>query len=168
MNVSDSNRISIGQKGIVQVRVLDDDEILLTGTQVGSTELLFWDDNRERKAIRIEVVPALDYLARDIKRVLDDVQNLKVEVVGQNVVLDGKLLTMEDATRVELIAKELGGEKVINLCTVDRGPENGLVEKFIVDMFGLRYGERAHHRRHGLSKRLCLQSDTKRPPARTG
>lgn len=136
IHITDASQLSIGKKGVVNVRVLDQNEVLLTGLNVGATELLFWNLNNERVSLKVEVVPPLNHLVRDIRRVLADVQNLKVEIVGANVVLDGKLLTMRDAKRVEIIAKQLGGDMVINLCSVDRGPENVLVEKFITNLFG--------------------------------
>lgn len=136
VNVVDSNRISIGRRGIVDVRVLDEDEVLVTGVQVGITELLFWDNSQKRRSLRLEVVPPLDYLARDIGRVLSDIQNVRVSVVGQRIVVDGKLLTKDDAERVKTIVEQLGGNNVINLTTIDRGPENVLVEDFIVKTFG--------------------------------
>ncbi len=137
LNVYNSNRVSIGSKGVVDVRVLDDDEILVTGMALGATEIVFWTDTRQRQTVSVQVVPPLNNLARDLQALLGGIHNLSITSVGGRVVLDGRLLTKEDADRIAAVAKPYGEEAILNLTVLDRGPENVLVEQFIKKMSGL-------------------------------
>lgn len=136
LTVFDSSKVSIGKPGVVDIKVIGKEEVVLTGKSVGITSLVFWDGVHKRKSVKVIVLLPLETLADDIRSLLADVENVKVLIVGDRIVVDGKLLVKEDLDRVKTISSAYGNV-ALNLTTLNRGEENVLVENFIKKAAGI-------------------------------
>lgn len=132
-----SEDISVGAEGVVDVAVLPNNALLLTGLKEGQTEISLWNESGITRTWQVEVVPDLHRTADAIKGLLADVENIQVQVIGDKIIMDGKLLTKGDSERVANVANAFGEKSIVNLTTLDRGPENALIEGFIKKMAGV-------------------------------
>ncbi len=137
LSVMDVNRVSVGDREIVDLRAMGGTEILVTGRKRGFTDLLFWDVTGKQRTIQVQVYLPVESLSRQLRDLLADVENLQVTTVGDQIVLDGRLLTKDDADRVKLIADTFGQGQVVNLTVLDRGRQNELMENILAREGGL-------------------------------
>lgn len=137
LSVMDVNRVSVGDREIVDLRAMGGTEILVTGRKRGFTDLIFWDVTGKQRTIQIQVYLPVESLSRQLRDLLADVENLEVTAVGDQIVLDGRLLTKDDADRVKLISETFGQGQVVNLTVLDRGRQNELVENILAKEGGL-------------------------------
>lgn len=137
IRVPGATRATMGAAGIVAARFLGDGQVLLTGSDLGRTDLIFWAGELRLSTVDVEVKPSLSRLAANLTELLSNVENLTVRVLGDKIVLDGDLLTLKDMRRVSGIAEAYGKRNIVNLTTLDRGEKNQVVADFIADTAGM-------------------------------
>jgi pilus assembly protein CpaC len=137
LDVPRSTRITLGEEGIVNLRMIGRHQVVLTGKKAGVTDLFFWDGSRRIKTLKVRVTMPLETLAQNIRTLLEEIENARVFITGEKIVIDGKLLTRNDVERVKQIASAVGAGAVLNLTFLDRGEENNMVEQFIREAAGI-------------------------------
>ncbi|OQA24671.1 MAG: Type IV pilus biogenesis and competence protein PilQ precursor [Verrucomicrobia bacterium ADurb.Bin345] len=135
--VFDVSRVSVGDREIVDIRVLDANQILATGRKRGMTDIILWDSGGNRRTVQVQVLMPVDALVGQIRDLLADVENANVRLIGDRVVIDGRLLLKSDFDRVAAIAGAFGDGRVVNLTVLDRGSENEMVGRMILKDIGL-------------------------------
>lgn len=112
-------KIYISNPNIVDARPEDDgNAVLISALSQGKAEVRISRLSLEDLVYRIEVEPELQDLANEVKRMLEDVEGLKVKIVGEKIALTGELLTNGDVAKAEKVAAEFKSQ-VVNLTTVD-------------------------------------------------
>lgn len=112
-------KIYISNPNIVDARPEDDgNAVLISALSQGKAEVRISRLSLEDLVYRIEVEPELQDLANEVKRMLEDVEGLKVKIVGEKIALTGELLTNGDVAKAEKVAAEFKNQ-VVNLTTVD-------------------------------------------------
>ncbi|MDI6780984.1 MAG: pilus assembly protein N-terminal domain-containing protein [bacterium] len=117
IGVNSPERIALGSN-IAAVKKLSDTQILVTAKEVGLTTLTVWNKNGEKNEYTINIIktdPTI--IAKEIQQLLEDVDDIHVNVVGTNVVIEGKLGT--DAEIVRLLKVLRAYPSVLNLAEID-------------------------------------------------
>ncbi|NLE67782.1 MAG: hypothetical protein GX608_10200, partial [Lentisphaerae bacterium] len=121
---------AVGDAGIVTAQAAGQSELTLNGVREGRTTLVFMDDKGGKRDVDVIVSPGLSGVALEIDKLLDGIPNARVSAVGDRVVIDGKLLSVEDLERVQKIAAAFS-DVVVNLAVFDSGPSNEVIADFI-------------------------------------
>jgi pilus assembly protein CpaC len=111
-------RIAVGNDRVADVKALEkSNEVLVTATGVGMTNLIIWNINNQQRSIPIRVV-ALDpeKVAQELRSLLSDVEGITVKTLGTRVVIDGNVLRDKDLKKISTIAKLY--PEVTNLATL--------------------------------------------------
>ena len=124
LNDSTVTDVVIGNDQIVKAKKVGNKGIALTGVAAGDTTLKIWNGNRYFTS-EVHVYPSnVKKTLEDLQVALRDIPKLSIQLVGDNVVLKGKDLTLEEKERVDSYA--LLFKNVVNLA---KTKENNLQEK---------------------------------------
>lgn len=106
-------RLAVGNGKALSAAVLDDDEILLIGNDVGTSSLHIWTGKGTGKRIKVTVMPAdTARLTREIAGFLATVPNIRVTPIGDRIAVEGDDLSDADLEKVAQIGKHF--PQVIN------------------------------------------------------
>lgn len=121
INVPDGvKKIFISNPSIIDAQPADDGyAVLVTGQRHGRAELRITRLTQGEMVYSIEVQPELQDLANEVREVLSDVEGLEINVVGEKVVLTGKLLSKTDLETVEQTANAFAG-RVVAMVELDK------------------------------------------------
>lgn len=110
----DIQKVATGSPEICQVTRTDVREILVNAKMAGETNILVWDHEKLREEIAV-VVSLRDAsgLARDLTALLEDVEGVRVRVIGDRVAVEGEVFSRKDLDRTNSILDGMNG--VINL-----------------------------------------------------
>ncbi len=94
-------KIAIADPSIADVRTLSHYELLINGKKEGSTSLIVWtkSDKISKKIIVSSV--DLEKILKEVRKKLKKIQNIKVKVRNGKVMLEGKIISNNDAKVVE-------------------------------------------------------------------
>lgn len=136
LEVEDLTRVAIADPKIADVRLLSGGrELLIIGLSEGITGLTTWDGRDRRTVMTIVVGKGIEDLADEIRGLLANVAGVEVKVVGDKVVLDGRVLTRSDRERVNIIAAAY--RQVLNLVTISAKAHNELLEELLEESIGM-------------------------------
>ena len=122
-------KIFISNPSIIDARPDEDGyAVLITGVKQGKGEVRVSRISREDIVFPVEVEPELQDLADEVGRMLDDVEGLVVKIVGDQIVLDGELLTRGSMVRAQEVAEAFEG-RVLNLTSLDEATYGRSVKK---------------------------------------
>lgn len=157
-------RVVVGNSSVINVQATENDTLLLVravGNGISGLNLMFEDGHQVTHTFRVTntfpEAPADQQRkgpvsAAEVARLLDGVKGIEVLQVGSKVVIDGRILTEEDAERVDRVAKDVFGGGVIVLAKTDyqimKQEENVLIEFQLVEInkeiggeYGLKWSE---------------------------
>ncbi len=134
--VADTAAVAVDRPGIIAVRPMNQTDLQVIGVAPGSVRLQWPEIGGRTNTTMVTVLPPLSGFAKDVSDLLRDVPNARVVAVGNKVVVDGKLITMEDMDRVARLAQAYG-DQLLNLTVFDRGPSNEVVADFIRRIAGI-------------------------------
>lgn len=137
LKVFDAEKISVVNSSVLNIRVIDNDEILLIAKKVGETTFLFWNKTGDKQQVKISVLSDIRGLADKLNSVLDDIENLKISDVGEKIVLSGELLSKEDYDNVKKVTDSFGKKNILNITSLNRGTSNKLLEKMLQKAIGV-------------------------------
>lgn len=133
-------RLSVADPGVAEATLVAEGErrqILLTALKPGRTDILLWEGGEAPRRLVLEVDEfSPDGFAEEIRDLTKGIEGLVVRIVGDKIVLDGKLLSARDKERLDLIAKAY--PRILNLATVDLGRHHGVVAEEIRRRTGSR------------------------------
>lgn len=104
VDVQNVKRVAIGDPNVADVKVISENEMLVTGINSGNTTLTIWDATGAKSVIQIVVV-ARDprQLAKDVRNLLADVEGVDIKIVGDRVILDGEVFREKDLKRAQMV-----------------------------------------------------------------
>jgi pilus assembly protein CpaC len=111
-------RVAAGSPEVLEVKVVPPNQLLLTALSEGRTTLTVWKNNGQRQVYSV-TVRKIDpgVLVTDIKKLLGDIEGIRVHITGDYVYIDGQAYTQADADRIEQVA-ELYPNSVKNLVKI--------------------------------------------------
>ncbi|MBU2102923.1 MAG: TonB family protein, partial [Candidatus Omnitrophica bacterium] len=118
------SRVSIRNPDVVDVRKVDEKEIVITGKTKGVTYFVFWDKDGEHP-FRVKVLPEdTDYLAAQVQKILNSLKLPEVSVKPMKeegkILLLGKVDRFEDKERLKSALGELSN-RITDLTEVKSG-----------------------------------------------
>lgn len=116
IDAPDMNRIAVGNPAIADVKALNK-QILVTAIEQGQTDIIIWDMNDKQRSVKVQVVEIdPQAVAREIRRLLKDVEGIRVAAMNSKVIIEGKALRKEDLDTIKKIAALY--PEVTNLATL--------------------------------------------------
>ncbi len=110
----DIQKVATGSPEISQVTRTDMREILVNAKSEGETNILVWDNEKLREEITVVVsIRDASGLAKDLTVLLEDVEGVRIRLIGNRVAVEGEVFSRKDLDRVNSILEGMGG--VINL-----------------------------------------------------
>ena len=129
--------ISISNDKVANANVASDGaSVLVTALTPGTSEIRIQRIDDTDLIYNLTVRADLSELCSEIAALLKDVEGVKVQVVGDRVVLDGNVVTMSDYDRVQKIVEAYSGA-ILNLTKLDRTELNRFVAEAIEKDIGL-------------------------------
>lgn len=110
------SRVAIGDPGLVDVKLVSPNEILLNAKQEGVTSLIIWDEKGRREE-QVRVIPSPPgFSVEDVKEAIA-LPGVEIRMAGAYLVLEGQVDDEQQSLAVERAAK-LYTSRVINMLTV--------------------------------------------------
>ncbi|MGA0570780.1 type II and III secretion system protein family protein [Variovorax sp. VNK109] len=110
--LSGVTRVAVGNGALITATVLDGREVLLLGEAAGDTSLFIWSNGVVKK-YRVKINASdTNVLVRNVRQLISDLPGIKMDVVGDQVVLSGAA-SKTDLKRIELVANNY--KQVVNL-----------------------------------------------------
>lgn len=104
IDAPDMNRVAVGNPEVADVKSLQK-QVLVTAINPGQTDIIIWDTNQTQRSIKVRVVdtdPRL--IATEVRRLLRNVEGIKVNEMTSKVIIEGKALRKDDLNTVNRIA----------------------------------------------------------------
>lgn len=109
-----STRVVVGTDKVVTAVVLENREVMLFGNAQGATTVQVWDAANVMRTFQVRVDGAdIAKMADEVRSLLSDLPGIKVSVVGEKVVVDGRGVGDEGLFRIAALTKRF--ENVVNL-----------------------------------------------------
>ncbi len=121
-------RVEVATPEVAELKVLSPRQILMTGQEAGTTQVILWDENDRRLVFAVQVEPNLTQLKEAIRRTAPDAE-VEFRVVRGVLILSGRVSNTDDARRITEIASIIcpklqnhltvvGQQQVLLRCTV--------------------------------------------------
>lgn len=129
LNVQALARLAVGDPRIADVQVLGDGrQILITAKSAGSTNLIIWNVEGRKDTIPITVLTKdPDVIATQIRELLGEIEGVNIRVVGDRVILDGRVFTQADVARIDRVTSLFAN--VANFVEIDTTAQRLIVEE---------------------------------------
>ncbi len=98
-------RVSVGDPKVVDVTALkNSQQILLTATGVGKTNLIIWGKDNSERTIQIRVtLQDVNKVIKQVRELLANVEGATSKVVGEKVIIEGYVLSEADLEKIATI-----------------------------------------------------------------
>jgi len=124
-------RVSVGNPAVISVNVISQRELLVTALAEGQTALMTWEEGGRHQVKWIEVSANVNLPMKQLGDIIGE-PDVKANIVGKNVILEGTVKTEADKIRAENIAASFG-DKVVNLVEVLK-PDQVMVKVRFVEI----------------------------------
>lgn len=110
--VSAVSRVAVGNGKLITATVIDGTEVLLLGEAPGDTSLFIWSGGGVLKyRVKVNTTDIQD-LSRNVQAMINDVPNVKLDRIGDQVVLSG---TASKVEMLKLATISGGSKQIVNL-----------------------------------------------------
>jgi len=109
-------RVEIASPEIAAVTILSPKQMLVSAQKVGITQIIVWSEGDDRLVFAVEVEPNIVQIRAAIAKLVPDAK-VELRVVNGSVVVSGRVVSADDATRVMDLCK-ISGAKVQNQMVV--------------------------------------------------
>jgi pilus assembly protein CpaC len=124
-----STRVVVGTDKVVTAVVLENREVMLFGNTQGKTTVQVWDAANVMRTFQVQVDGAdTSKMADEVRTLLADLPGVKVSVVGEKVVVDGRNLGDEGLYRIAALSKRF--ENLVNLTEYQK--DNGGWDRMVI------------------------------------
>jgi Flp pilus assembly secretin CpaC len=106
LHLQKMKRIAVGDGKVIQATALENDQILILPEKVGQSTLHLWPQSGALKTYLITVVASdAARSLTEIRAMLGTASNLRANLVGQSVLIEGQALSASQLARVEAVEK---------------------------------------------------------------
>lgn len=110
IEVGELDRVAIGSGKIATTTVLDKNRLLIISQDVGDTNILLWDKLQLVREIKLRVTAQnLSRIVTEARNLLESVQGLEINNVGDRIFIEGKNLSEQELGKVKALAAEYPG-----------------------------------------------------------
>ena len=145
------SRLSVGNKDVADVVLINPKEIYLLGKTVGSTNIILWSKSGQSTVVDVSVGLDVAALQGKLQQVLPGENRIRVAAAGDSLVLTGHV---SDAVKVDsalALAEAYAGKKVVNMLQA-AAPQQVMLEvkvaevsKNLLDKLGTRLTATEHN-----------------------
>ncbi|GBG13151.1 pilus assembly protein CpaC [Novimethylophilus kurashikiensis] len=142
-------RVSVGDKEVADVILINPKEIYLLGKKLGATNLIVWGKGGQSTIVDILVGMDSGALQNKLTQLLPREKGIQVSTAGDSLVLSGTVGDSMGADKALMIAEAYAGKKVVNMLKV-AGPQQVMLEvkmaevsKNLLDKLGAQLGATA-------------------------
>lgn len=140
-----TSRVSIGDKDIADIILINPRELYLLGKKVGTTNVIIWGKNGQSTVVDINVGMDASGLQGKLQQIMPGEKNIVVSNASDSLVVSGSVFDATKVDRVMLIAEAYAGKKVVNMLSVS-APQQVMLEvkmaevsKSILDKLGASF-----------------------------
>lgn len=113
-------RVAIGSGKVMEARVLDGANLLITAQDAGDSTLHVWEKGGRVRKLKVRVnVVDLERIAEELREITHGITGVNIRRVGERVILDGSNLDPAAVERLNTIA-QLYAPAAVSLATADR------------------------------------------------
>jgi pilus assembly protein CpaC len=144
-------RLSVGNKDVADVVLINPTEIYLLGKSVGSTNVILWNRNGQSTVVDVSVGLDVSTLQGKLQQLMPGENQIRVVTAGDSLVLTG---SVSDAVKVDsalALAEAYAGKKVVNMLQA-AAPQQVMLEvkvaevsKSLLDKLGARITATEHN-----------------------
>ncbi len=137
-----ASRVSVGDKTIADVILLNPREIYLLGKKVGTTNIILWSRSGQSTVIDVQVGIDPSALQAQLSKLMPGEKDIKVSAAADSLVLTGTVADTLKAARAVELAEAFAGKKVVNMLKVTGAQQVMLevkiaeVQKNVLDQLG--------------------------------
>ncbi|MBJ2158956.1 type II and III secretion system protein family protein [Variovorax sp. IB41] len=114
------SRVAIGNGKVLEARVLDGANMLITAQDAGDSTLHVWDKNGTVRKLKVRVnVVDLDRIADELREITRGISGVNIRRIGERIIMDGNSLDPAAVERLNTVAT-LYAPAVVSLATADR------------------------------------------------
>ncbi len=129
IKVAGLQRVAIADPKVAEVSVLGKgDQVLIVGKSVGSTDLTLWTKAGEVHYTVDVAAKDPKQLLSELKQLLAGIEGITFRTVGAKVVIDGRILTLEDQERITKVVS-LYGDQVVTFAKADKEMRNVVADQ---------------------------------------
>jgi pilus assembly protein CpaC len=130
-------KVTVANPAIIDARPDSDGQsVLVSGLSEGNSELRIERLQGAEWVTNVVVRSDLTQMYNQIKELLSDVEGLEIKIVGNKIVLNGKILTKSDNDKVERVIGAYNGV-ILNMSTFDTSGMSHAYEQAILQEIGL-------------------------------
>ncbi|MGC8756382.1 MAG: type II and III secretion system protein family protein [bacterium] len=101
---SNISKVGIGDATVASVKVINSNQLMITGISKGITNLSVWLVSGRKVEYTIRVTEEdIKLVVYDVRELLHDVEGVKVDIIGNRIVLEGQVIKADDYEKVEKI-----------------------------------------------------------------
>jgi pilus assembly protein CpaC len=113
-------RVAVGSGKIMEARILDGTNMLITAQDAGDSTLHVWDKAGRIQKLKVRVnVVDLDRIADELREITHGISGVAIRRIGERIIMDGNNLDPAAVERLNAVA-QLYGPAVVSLATADR------------------------------------------------
>lgn len=113
-------RVAIGSGKVLEARVLDGANMLITAQDAGDSTLHVWDKSGTVRKLKVRVnVVDLDRIADELREITHGISGVNIRRIGERIIMDGNSLDPAAVERLNTVA-QLYAPAVVSLATADR------------------------------------------------
>lgn len=113
-------RVAIGSGKVLEARVLDGANMLITAQDAGDSTLHVWDKNGTVRKLKVRVnVVDLDRIADELREITHGISGVNIRRIGERIIMDGNSLDPAAVERLNTVA-QLYAPAVVSLATAER------------------------------------------------
>ena len=138
-------RVSVGDKEIADIILINPKEVYLLGKKVGATNIMLWGKNGQSTVVDVSVSMDANGLAAKLEQMFPNEKNIKISNAADSLVVSGTVFDAVKVDKVMMIAEAYGGKKVVNMLNVS-APQQVMLEvkmaevsKTILDKLGAQF-----------------------------
>lgn len=137
VSVNDIRKVTVTDPNVIDAKPdKDGQSVLISGLTEGSSELRIERLQGEDWTTNVVVRSDLTQMFNQIKELLSDIEGLEIKIVGNKIVLQGKILTKSDSDKVDKVIGAYSGV-ILNMSTFDTSGMSHAYEEAILQEIGL-------------------------------
>lgn len=145
------SRLSVGNKDVADVVLINPKEIYLLGKSIGSTNVILWSKSGQSTAVDVSAGLDVAVLQGKLQQLMPGENRIRVTAAGDSLVLTGSVSDAVKVDRVLALAEAYGGKKVVNMLHA-AAPQQVMLEvkvaevsKNLLDKLGVRLTATDHN-----------------------
>lgn len=104
-------RVAVANPSVADVKVVGKSQLLIIGTQRGTTALTVWTDSKQLQRTIVVAPPRVEELSRELEAL--GFSSLEVRAIGEHVVVDGQVESFADLQKVRRAVSGLSYVKLL-------------------------------------------------------